>query len=183
MVFQMPFKSTIQTALRKMSNSYRKDRQDTVLLEPPYLALPTSPKRDEVYYIMDDFDNATITTYDYDAEKTYYENETFYEAKSAPTPIRRSIKRKHSPITVKPLTSLEPLHMSTPHSFCEMDHSPPAKRAPILRRIPLKLDIPLQHPPAIPPKEHEEEHSYMEPICHRIKHGFIYTVVMKAIEE
>nr|CDJ87226.1 unnamed protein product [Haemonchus contortus] len=59
--------------------------------------------------------------------------------------------------------------MSTPHSFCEMDYSPPAKRAPILRRIPLKLDIPLQHPPAIPLKEYEEEHSYMEPICQRIK--------------
>nr|CDJ91070.1 unnamed protein product [Haemonchus contortus] len=86
---------------------------------------------------MDDFDNAT--TYDYDAEKTYYENETFYEDKSAPTSIRRSIKRKRSPITEKPHTALKPLNTPTPHSFCEMDYSPPAKRAPILRRIPLKL--------------------------------------------
>ncbi|KAK6018380.1 hypothetical protein OSTOST_16039 [Ostertagia ostertagi] len=75
----------------------------------------------------------------------------------------------------------KPLFTSTPHHLDivdEANYSPPAKRAPILRRVPLKLDIPVQRPPAIP--EIEEEEEKRPQLNHRIKHNFISTLVRKA---
>lgn len=164
----MPLKATIQTALRRISVCTKKDSRSS-LLEPPFLALPNSPRLDCALYVIDDLMNLNLSMpYEADEDKTYYENETFDFYTSDPEEMlrRSSTKRKRS-------GAAKPFVTSTPYSFdnpstAEMDYSPPVKRAPILRRIPLKIDVPQDHPPPVPIKEDAEEKScYEEPISHQ----------------
>ncbi|WKX91412.1 hypothetical protein Q1695_009896 [Nippostrongylus brasiliensis] len=152
----MPFKTKLQTAMRKMSSCNKKDQKDN-LLEPPLLALPNSPKIEEVYYIIDDFMNLSIGCEMADTDRTYYENDTF-DLYIGDDPLRRSTKRKRPGL--QKLGVMTPIFTSTPHRLIDendFDYSPPAKRAPILRRIPLRLDIPKHQPPPLPINEENEE--------------------------
>ncbi|KAL6729992.1 hypothetical protein Aduo_000998 [Ancylostoma duodenale] len=164
----MPFISTIQAAFRKITVSPKKDRGS--LLEPPFLPIPTSPEQNENFYVMDE--SFTSLSINVEADKTFYENETFnmYTSDVDFVQGRNAGKRKRSFTDVelcRASFSLMDLK-STPTRLLQDDsepnYSPPAKRAPILRRFRARLTTPPYRPPAVPPLNEDDEEHYIRTV-------------------
>ncbi|RCN39186.1 hypothetical protein ANCCAN_14880 [Ancylostoma caninum] len=159
----MSFMSSIQAAFRRITVSPKKDRG--CLLEPPFLPIPTSPEQNENFYVIDE--SFTSLSINDEADKTFYENETFnmYTSDVDFVQGRNAGKRKRSFTDVElcrasfSLMDLKSTPTRLLQENSEPKYSPPAKRAPILRRFRARLTPPPYRPPAVPPlNENDEEH-------------------------
>ncbi|CAJ0593847.1 unnamed protein product [Cylicocyclus nassatus] len=164
----MSFLTTIQSVLRKKAVSPKKANRVS-LLEPPLLALPQSPKQQEEYYVLDEsLTNMSLDDDELPADKTFFENETF-EMFTSDTNFRQG---KNGSSRKRPLRKMEnndectkaPISSIPVRLFqdeAETIYSPPAKRAPILRKIRSKLSMPHFRPPRIPLLMEDDENPYV----------------------
>ncbi|EYB95242.1 hypothetical protein Y032_0162g3423 [Ancylostoma ceylanicum] len=161
----MSFISSIQSALRRITVSPKKDRGS--LLEPPFLPIPSSPERNENFYIMDE--SFTSLSINDEAEKTFYENDTFnmYTSDVDFLQGKHPGKRKRSITDVElcrasfSLMDLKSAPTRLLQDDSEPNYSPPAKRAPILRRLRQRLTTPPYRPPEVPPLNEDDEEHYI----------------------
>ncbi|KAK6727303.1 hypothetical protein RB195_005167 [Necator americanus] len=168
----MPFISSLQSAFRKITTSPKKDRRGS-LLEPPFLPIPCSPEQRENFYVIDESFTTLSINDGLEMDKTYYENETFtmYTSDASFFRGKNVSKRKRSisdversmssPEAVPPMTKLTALPTRLLQCDNEPNYSPPAKRAPILRRFRTRVATPPYRPPEVPPVSEDDQSQYL----------------------